>query len=177
MVTTGMVESATVAAVVGVVVLAAITDVRTRRIPNVLTATALLAALALRALHGGPALLVGVTGAAVALLLLLPLFAMGGLGGGDAKLLIAVGAFLGLDGFLIALLATAVAGGAMALAYSVRQGVVIPMLLNTGALAKYVFTLGRAGERPSPEMPGVGAVPYGVAIAAGTVFALWFGSS
>jgi prepilin peptidase CpaA len=172
-----MTENALAAMLAAVVLLAAVTDARTRRIPNALTVTALLAALALRALLGGAALADGLTGAGVALLLLLPLFALGGVGGGDAKLLVAVGAFLGLDAFLVALLATAVAGGAMALVYSVRRGVVIPLLLNTGALVKYVFTAGRAGERPSPEMPGVGAVPYGVAIAAGTLFALWYGGT
>jgi prepilin peptidase CpaA len=57
----------------------------------------------------------GLLGGGIALLLLLPLFAMGGIGGGDAKLLVMVGAFLGVKPFLAALLATAVFGGAMAL--------------------------------------------------------------
>jgi hypothetical protein len=72
---------------------------------------------------------------------------MGGVGGGDAKLLVAVGAFLGPKGLLVAVLATAVFGGVMSLAWSVRRGVILPMLMNTGGLLKYVFTAGRSGER------------------------------
>jgi prepilin peptidase CpaA len=127
-------------ALIGVVMVGVWTDVRTRRIPNALTITALLAALALRALLGGPALVDGLLGAGAAMVLLLPLFALGGVGGGDAKLLIAVGAFLGPGGFLVAALATAIAGGLMALAWSVRRGVILPVLMNTGGLLKYVFS-------------------------------------
>jgi prepilin peptidase CpaA len=177
MVTSSIIETAMVAAVATVVLAAALVDVRTRRIPNVLTATALLVALVLRAFLGGPALLDGVLGAGAAFVVLLPLFAMGGVGGGDAKLLIAVGAFLGLKVFFIALLATAVVGGIMAILYSIRRGVILPLLLNTGGLMKFMLTFGRAGERPTRESTAVLSVPYGVAIAAGTLFALWYGGA
>jgi prepilin peptidase CpaA len=160
-----------------VVLVAMWTDVRSRRIPNGLTLTALLAALALRALFGAAAVLDGLLGAGLALALLLPLFALGGVGGGDAKLLVAVGAFLGPKGFLIALLATAIAGGVMSLAWTARRGVILPALLNTRGLLKYVFTAGRRGERTTLAMPGAVSIPYGVAIAAGAIFALWFGAA
>jgi prepilin peptidase CpaA len=153
------------------------TDVRTRRIPNGLTIAALLAALALRAVFGLAALLDGVLGAGLALALLLPLFALGGVGGGDAKLLVAVGAFLGPGGFLVALLVTAVAGGIISVVYAVRRGVILPVLLNTRGLLKYVFTAGRGGERVTLETQGALSIPYGVAIAAGAIFAVWYGSA
>jgi prepilin peptidase CpaA len=171
-----MVQVVIAAVLVAVVVFAAVTDARTRRIPNALTVTALLAALALRALVGGPALVDGLLGAGAAMVLLLPLFALGGVGGGDAKLLIAVGAFMGPAGFVVAGLATAVAGGVMALAWSAHKGVILPVLLNTGGLLKYVFTAGRSGERATLETPGAVSVPYAIAIAAGTLFALWYGA-
>lgn len=164
------------AALVVVMVLAAWTDVRTRRIPNSLTVSALLLALALRGMLGGAALLDGLLGAVVAFAVLLPLFALGGVGGGDAKLLVVAGAFLGPKGFVVALLATALAGGVMSLAYAVRRGVILPALLNTGGLLKFVFTAGRSGQRTTLEMPGTLSIPYAVAIAAGSVFALWYGS-
>lgn len=160
------------------VVLAGVwTDIRSRRIPNGLTVVALLTALALRALVGAAALLDGVFGAGLALVLLLPLFALGGVGGGDAKLLVAVGAFLGPMAFLVALLATAIAGGLMSLAWAIRRGVILPALLNTRGLLKYVFTGGRRGERTTLATPGAVSIPYGVAIAAGAMFAVWFGST
>jgi prepilin peptidase CpaA len=162
-------------ALIVVVLIAVWTDVRTRRIPNGLTATAVVMALVLRALLDAGAVVDGLMGAGIALAVLLPLFALGGVGGGDAKLLVAVGAFLGPHGFFVAGLATAVAGGVMALAWSARRGVILPVLLNTGGLLKYVFTAGRSGERATLESPGAVSVPYGVAIAAGTLFALWYG--
>jgi prepilin peptidase CpaA len=160
---------------VAVLVIAALSDLRSRRIPNALTATALVLALALRAFLGDGALVDGLLGAALAFGVVLPLFAMRGVGGGDAKLLIMVGAFLGPKGFFVALLATALVGGVMSLVAALRSGVILPALFNTGDLLKWVFTLGRRGERTTLLSPGAVSVPYGVAIAIGSVVALYVG--
>jgi prepilin peptidase CpaA len=159
----------------GYLIWAAVADVRTRRIPNLLTASGLLLALALRLPVGDGAFLQGLLGAALAFAVMLPLFALRGVGGGDAKLLIMVGAFLGPKGFLVALAATALAGGVLSLAVVARQGVLLPVLYNTGGLAKWVFTAGRSGERVTLASPGSVSVPYGVAIAAGALVALYIG--
>jgi prepilin peptidase CpaA len=154
----------------------AVSDLRTRRIPNIVAIGALLAALVLRTFLGGSALLGGLAGAGVVLMLVLPLFALRGIGGGDAKLLIAVGAFTGTALLLPVLLATAVIGGLMSIAASARGGVLIPVLLNTRALLGNVVTLGRRGARTTLDTPGTVSVPYGVAIALGTLIALiWKG--
>jgi Flp pilus assembly protein protease CpaA len=51
------------------------------------------------------------------------------------------------------------------------------MLLNTGGShSKWVFTLGRRGKRTTLQTPGAVSVPYGVAIALGTIAALYLGS-
>jgi prepilin peptidase CpaA len=150
-------------------------DVRRRRIPNTLTAAAAVSALVVRGAMGFDPLLMGFVGAGLALLVMLPLFAMGGVGGGDAKLMIAVGAFTGPGGFVVAALATAIAGGIIAIAYSVRRGVVIPMLLNLGAMFKFAVSFGKAGGLSSYQDPGAVTVPYGVAIAAGSLIAIWYG--
>jgi prepilin peptidase CpaA len=154
---------------------AAVCDILTRRIPNQLTVTALVIALGLRAVWGFDAWLDGVLGAALALVVMIPFFAMRGVGGGDAKLLIMAGAFLGPMGFSLAILATAVVGGVMSLIAATRQGVILPVLYNTGGLAKWMFTLGRCGERTTLVSPGAVSVPYGVAIAIGSVIALHIG--
>jgi prepilin peptidase CpaA len=160
-------------ALVALVTLAAALDTRTRRIPNVLTVSALFVALALRSFLGGGALLDGVQGAGLAMLLVLPLFALGGLGGGDLKLLVAVGAFLGPRDLMVALLVTAVAGGVLALVETIRRGVVLPMLLDTAGFARYCFTFGHSGSRPTLGAEGSVSVPYGIAIAIGSLTA-WF---
>jgi prepilin peptidase CpaA len=163
------------AAFVGALGLAAVTDLRTRRIPNLLTVSALAVALVLRAALGGGALLDGLAGVGIAMLVMLPLFALRGVGGGDAKLMMVVGAFLGPKGFLVALLATALVGGAMSVIAAARAGVLLPVLYNTGDLAKNLVTLGRRGERVTLASPGALSVPYGVAIALGSVTALFLG--
>src|SRR2546426_12726646 len=61
-------------------------DLRCRRIPNVLTVAGLGVALLLRGVLGVRALVDGVEGGGFALLLSLPPFTLGMLGGGDVKL-------------------------------------------------------------------------------------------
>src|SRR5690606_35662753 len=148
-------------------------DVRTGRIPNLLTVGGLAAALALRALLGPDPVLPGLAGAGIALAFGLPLFALRGLGGGDVKLLAAVGAFLGPGRLIMALLAAGVAGGVLAVAVALRRGVLLPALLGTGGLLRRWATLGRAGERRTLASPGAIPVPYGVASAVGAVVG-WF---
>src|SRR5690606_25938791 len=109
-------------------------DLRTGRIPNVVTLTGLAVALALRALLDPSLLGPGLAGAALGLGVSLPLFALGGLGGGDVKLLAAVGAFLGPGKLGTALLAAGLAGGALALAVAVWRGALAATLARTGGL-------------------------------------------
>jgi prepilin peptidase CpaA len=168
-----MISTLSIVALVSALGVAAWTDVRSRRIPNALTVTLFAAALLLRALSGGGMLVEGLLGAGLALLVVLPLFAVRGVGGGDAKLLIAAGAVLGPAGFLYALLFTAVAGGALALYAAVRGGALLPVLFNTGDLIKYWLSFGRRGQRSSLATPGILSVPYGVAIGLGCVAALF----
>jgi prepilin peptidase CpaA len=165
----------TIAAGVFLVVtaLAAAFDLSTRRIPNALTVSAIILAIVLRAAVSGGAVLIGLVGAGLALLVMLPLFAMRGAGGGDAKLMIVVGAFLGPQGFVVALLATALVGGLMSIVAAVRSGVILPVLFNTSGVLGWMCTFGRRGERTTLVSSGAVSVPYGVAIAIGSVVALF----
>ncbi|HUP01724.1 MAG TPA: prepilin peptidase [Gemmatimonadota bacterium] len=164
----------TLIAMLGVAV---VFDLRTRRIPNVLTVTGLLVALALRAGAGTGSLMAGLAGAGIALALTFPLVMLGGLGGGDAKLLAAVGGFLGPGSLPTALLVTALTGGAMALVLALRRGVLGETLahgrdLITGLAPGSAGRAGRARTR-TIHTPGAMAIPYGVAITIGGL-AGWF---
>lgn len=163
----------TVTFVVLVVLLAVatVTDVRHGRIPNALTATGVLAGLVLGLAQGD--LAAPLLGLAAALTVGLPLFALGAVGGGDAKLLAAVGALVGPATLVSALLYAGVAGAVMALLQAVRRGTIVPILLRTFDLALWAVTLGRRGTRLSLDSPGAISVPYGAAIAAGALSA-WF---
>lgn len=168
-------DSILVGALIATVTVAAASDIRSRTIPNRLTVAALGIALLSRMLLGGGSLLEGLLGFGLAVAVLLPLFRAGVVGGGDAKLLMAVGAFLGPAGFLTALLASALAGGVLSLVEAARRGAVLPVLLNTGGLLRYYATFGRSGENVSPAGPATISVPYGVAIAIGSLAAVYIG--
>ena len=148
------------------VVVAALQDVRERLIANRLS----LLLLGMGVLHhmvtaasiaewltiAGSALAI----AAVVFLVGFALWRLGSLGGGDVKLLVAAAFFVGLDGVLVLLAGTALAGGALALAYLLVSAL-LPML---------------AGRVTGSDAPAPGGhprtLPYGVAIAAGLACAV-----
>src|SRR5688572_28496268 len=102
--------------VLGVVLSAAVIDVRTHRIPNILTFGSAAAALVYHAWTAGAHGLGGSAGGwAIGVALFLPLFMLRGMGGGDVKLLGAVGAWLGPMAVLYAGLYSLLAGGVLAL--------------------------------------------------------------
>jgi prepilin peptidase CpaA len=152
---------------------AAAWDLKFRRIPNLLTVSGLLVALMMRGIQGADPLIDGVIGAGVAALVSLPLFAVGALGGGDGKLLIAIGGFLGPTRLAGALLMIALVGGVIGVLDAYRRGVLGPVLLNCLDLIKHLATFGRAGRRQALAMPGAVTIPYGVAIAGGAIM-WWF---
>jgi prepilin peptidase CpaA len=153
--------------------LSVVYDLRERRIPNALTVGGLCAALCLRLAMEPASVWAGVLGAGLGLLVALPLFALGAFGAGDGKLLVAVGAFLGLDGLPAAILATGLFGGLLSLISLWRKGVLLPALLQARDLALFWVTLGRVGKRRTLSgSSGDSAVPYGVAIAAGAAL-IW----
>ncbi len=137
-------------------------DVTRRRIPNALVLAGLVAALILRGIAGVSPLLGGLAGAGIALAATVPLFALGALGGGDAKLLAAVGGFTGPKGLLYALAASAIAGGVLGVLVLVRRRLRGEKTRNA-----------RAAGRVTVNTPGAVTVPYGAAIAAGSIYT-WF---
>lgn len=167
-------------AIVIVALAAAWFDLKERRIPNALTVSALGVALLIALIGGLPSVGASLLGAGICFLLALPFFLVRGLGGGDVKLLVAFGAFLGPTRIAAAVLVTAFVGGAMGLIAMIRQGAVRQTFLNLYAM---LWTIGRRAFGPKKESeghfwvtldtPGAVTVPYGVAIAAGALYA-WF---
>lgn len=158
---------------VAVMGVALASDVRANRIPNALIGVGLVLAFALQAASGWEALGSSLLGAALAFVIAFPLFALGAIGGGDAKLFMVVGAFMGPTAFFYALLASAITGGVLAVMVAVRRGVILPVLLGCKDLFVHALTFGRSGTRPKFGDPGAITVPYGAAIALGSI-ATWF---
>ncbi|MEM9380749.1 MAG: prepilin peptidase [Planctomycetota bacterium] len=100
----------------GAATLASVFDLRSREIPDYIPATLVAASLVLLSLGSHPVSGSGVFwGLVAASLLAVPLFAVRAFGGGDAKLLMALGAALGLGAFLPFFVAMTVAGGVLGL--------------------------------------------------------------
>jgi prepilin peptidase CpaA len=101
-------------------------DVRTMRIPNLLTGPAILTGFVLNAAwYGSDGLATSLAGFGLAVALLLAPFALGGVGGGDVKMMGAVGALLGPKLLLPSLMVGMMLGGVIAavrLASSARLG-------------------------------------------------------
>jgi prepilin peptidase CpaA len=95
---------------------AAIIDLRTRRIPNLLTASLAAIGIGIAAAGlGRVGIGAAILGCVLGLAFMLPGHIFGATGAGDVKLLAAAGALLGPADTLYAFLYTAVAGGALAL--------------------------------------------------------------
>lgn len=148
-----------------------VSDVRTRRIPNWLTYGGLVAGLALRTiLEGwrgfGQGMLGVLAGGGVFFLF----FLVRGMGAGDVKLMVAVGAWVGIHHIVLAMVATAIAGAGLAVFYVVFYGRIGGTLQNMGELLQFHLT---SGIRPHPGInlqdPSAIRVPYGLAIAMGTL--------
>jgi prepilin peptidase CpaA len=95
---------------------AAAIDLRTRRVPNVLTGIIAGTGLVMAVASWGP---IGAgaacAGGLIGLALMLPGYLFGGTGGGDVKLLAALGTMLGPQRTVTAFIAMALAGGVIAL--------------------------------------------------------------
>jgi prepilin peptidase CpaA len=146
-------------------------DLRWRRIPNRLTGAALLIAFAVNTWSGGVRGLLGslaaclLAGAAFAIM-----FFMGGMGGGDVKLMAAIAAFAGLANLPELLLATALAGGVFALVVAVARGALGATLRSAFG---WLWPHPRS-ESVSPQRARL-YLPYGVPIAVGALLTFYSG--
>lgn len=153
------------------------TDLRYHKIPNKLTLPAIVGGLLLSTIFSGfEGLLFSLKGLALGIGVFLIPFAMGGLGGGDVKLMGAIGALKGWSFALHAALFTALWGGVIALlAIIICRRFKVLRDFGVG-LGLFIRTGGRAGaavmlpNKDTPENERL-AVPYGIAIFAGTITA------
>lgn len=146
-------------------------DLRWRRIPNRLTGAAVLVAFLVNAFMGGVRGLVSsLTACVVAGAVFAVMFFMGGMGGGDVKLMAAIAAFAGMSCLPQLLLATAIAGGAFAMAVAASRGALRDVLRN-------VFAGWRFRRTPNNDSLPCGRLflPYGVPIAVGALLTFYSG--
>ena len=162
-------------AVVAVVIAASVCDVKGRRIPNALTLGTAVVAVAMHGvLSGWSGVFLAASGWGVGLMMFFPLFALGGMGAGDVKLLAAIGAWLGPMGALWTGLYGAIAGGIMALVVALARGYAITALRNVGAMLRLWIV---AGVQPVEGLTlaneGSVRLPYALPLAVGVLVTLW----
>ena len=166
-----MLPNASFAVLIAGLLVATIVDLRTRRIPNVLTGTMAGAGLGL-AVFGLGSISVGaaVLGCVVGLVLMLPGHALGATGGGDVKLMAAVGSLLGPLVVVNAVLFTAIAGGVLAVTVAIQRRRLGTTLAGTGRMIAAPADVKREVAAGTPAS----RFAYGPAIAAGSILAaLW----
>lgn len=157
--------------IVGFVITAAYADIRTRRIPRELTVAAILAGLAYHALTGG--FTNALVGAALAFAVGMAMFSIGAIGGGDVKLITALGSMLGLDSWGRAMATAIVVAAVMALIEVVRHRAVRQTARNMWEICKTLLGT-RFHGHPVLNVKNSAALrsPFGVAAAIGTIVAL-----
>jgi prepilin peptidase CpaA len=163
------------ATAIGIGVVACVTDVRLRKVPNWLTGAAVAAGLLAHSFApGGQGLAGAALGVVVGLAVFFPFFALGGMGGGDVKLMAALGAWVGASTIVWTALYGAVAGGVLGLAVGLAHGYLRQAFSNIGGL--FLFWSAQ-GVRPMPALTlehGHGPrLPYALPIFVGLVAALW----
>ncbi len=151
-----------VAFVLAASLVAAIADVRTRRIPNALAGALLVSGLALNGFAGWHAVAADLAILALVVVAGTFAFSLRLIGGGDVKLLAAAAGTLAYPSGIDFLLFTLVCGGFIAVAYSAFRGRLGVTFSNVRAMAFPIFT-GAAPARPQAGL----AMPYAVAIFAG----------
>jgi prepilin peptidase CpaA len=162
-----------VALIIGII--ACVTDVRHRRIPNLLTFGAAALALVFHGISGGlQGLQTAVFGWLVGTALFLPFFLLGGMGGGDVKLLAALGAWMGpADAVWLAIYAS-IAGGVLAVIVALGRGYLTTALRNLRGLLTYWSVV---GPRPlaslTLEHGNAPRLAFAVPMLVGTMVTIW----
>lgn len=158
-----------------VLIICLYTDLRYKKIYNIVLFPAALLALGYHLYTGGPAeLWWSIKGLLLGMALLFIPFALGGMGAGDVKLMGVIGVIAGPSFVWIVFLATAIIGGIISLVILIKE-----KRLLLGLKSVWYTFLSLLGLMPRVNMFGTletaarhgGSFPYGTAITAGTAVA------
>ncbi len=163
-----------------VLIVAAAIDGWKLKVPNWLTFPFALGGLLYSALPGGLTPLESLGGLALGLALLLPLYAIGGMGAGDVKLLAGMGAWVGPAVTLGAFVASAMVGGLMALIMVIRSGQMLRHWVLFQEISREIVEVRdpvKLSEAAAARKPTMMLLPYGIPIAVGSIaYFAWIGT-
>ncbi len=159
-----------------VVVVAGISDIRSRRIPNWVVLSGLIAGFVGHGvLDGWGGIGTAALGFGLACLIYVPLYMLRGMGGGDLKLMAAVGALAGPMNWLYIFIFTAILGGVFALLLTLVKGRLRKTLGNVGyIICELVQRRAPYANREDLDVknPDALRLPHGAVIALGTLAVL-----
>ena len=159
-----------------ILVVASISDIRSFRIPNWLTYSALAVGVShFTLVKGYEGFLFSLAGAAAGFALLIGPYFFGGTGAGDVKLLGAIGSFLGAQGVFMVFLFSCLLGGVFALFLLASKGLLIGTFKRFGVILKGFFITRQFNYIPPNKNERQIKVRFGLAIALGTGSYLLFG--
>ena len=151
-------------------------DLRYRKIPNWLTFPAMLLGSALNAAFTDQAWYFSLFGMLIGFLLFLLPFLLGGIGAGDVKLLMALGAFLGAKPVFWVGLYGGVAGGLLSLlAIIIHQNGLLEVKRSLVLLVASIWDKDIRRELFGPDQTSKLNIPYGLAIFIGLIIGLIWG--
>jgi prepilin peptidase CpaA len=148
---------------------AAVTDLKSQRIPNKITFPALIIGIIFNTwFHGFDGLFYSLQGMGIGLAIFLVPYFIGKMGAGDAKLMAAVGAFLGPKGIFIAFIYIAIAGGIYSLLLILFRRKQFEGFFREQYVNALVFSVTKKLDLGNNQVQGRPRLCYGLAIAVGT---------
>jgi len=162
-------------AAVAISSVAAVTDIRSRRIPNLLTCSSMVLGVGYHTIINGPqGFLFSTAGLFLGIGLLVLFYLAGGMGAGDVKLMAAVGALLGPKGVFTVFIFTALAGGVYALGLLVLRFRVTGAAIQLSTMLSSSKFGASSMDAASTGNGKTAVLNYGVCIAIGVLLtALW----
>jgi prepilin peptidase CpaA len=150
-------------------------DTRHYRIPNLLVFPGAVIGVLLNTFlpqeMGGLGILTSLAGLGVGLVVLLPLYLLRAMGAGDIKLMAMIGAFVDPTDMLNVTLYILLAGGVLAIGVVLLRGKLAKLIDNLKIMLLMRLAGSSIASLPASGMlpESAGKLPYGVAIAAGTL--------
>jgi prepilin peptidase CpaA len=157
--------------ILGFAVAVGVGDVLWRKIPNKFALAGLIVGVTYNFLHGR--VLSALVGCGMGFAVGLALFYLGAVGGGDVKLLMALGALLGYQRWIVAMEVAILAAALMAAFQVFRRRAARKVIGNMGEISRELMRA-RFGPHPVINVRNAAAIraPFGVAAAVGTCAAL-----
>ena len=154
-------------------ILAYVIDARVLKVPNWITFPLAFTGIAFHCFTSGWAGLgFAMMGLAAGLATLLPLYAVGGMGAGDVKLMAGAGAWVGMGLITSSFIANALVGGLMAVVMVALSGRTMHHLRMAGVIIRDIVTLKNPRvmfDRATERKPTMLLLPYGIPVCIGAI--------